>query len=262
MKVMAETGLSGPDVIVGTPLCRRTAFVLDKFLSNQQEIQKACPGCSLILATEEPDFVAELKEQIARYNLRGEVIAFEVVKPDYARSLVWNIAWGREAIRQYTLSQGAEYVLLLDSDMTYDPSVISIMKEKTGGFDVVSSGYQLTHWGGWGFGCGCLLINRETLNKITFRCFEFKNGQVIYEDNSLDMDLFACRARVRRGIFVSIKHYLNREEYFATEPRPMGWFRTLTNSSVARYMIVRMGIMVKYNISYKLHTSCMPYFML
>jgi hypothetical protein len=254
MRAMTETSLSKLNVIVGTPLCRRTAFVLDRFLANQREIQQAYPGCALILATEEPYFVTELKEQIDRYNLRGEAIAFEVVKPDYARSPVWNVAWGREVMRQYALSRGAEYLLCLDSDMTYDPSVISIMKEKIQGFDVVSSGYQLTHWGGWGFGTGCLLINRETLNKITFRCFEFKNGQVIYEDNSLDMDLFACRARVRRGIFVSVKHYEDREHYYAIEPRPMGWFRALTNSSLVRYMIVRMGIMFRYNIAYKLHT--------
>jgi hypothetical protein len=251
---MAETSLSKSDVIVGTPLCRRTAFVLDKFLSNQQEVQRAYPNCHLILATEEPDFFDELREQIDRYNLRGEAITFEVVKPDYARSPAWNIACGREALRQYALSQGTEYLLFLDSDMTYDPSAISIMKEKTQGFDVVSSGYQMTHWGGWGFGCGCLLINRETLNKITFRCFEFKNGQVIYEDNSLDMDLFARRARVRRGIFVSIKHYEDREHYYAIETRPMGWFRALTNSSLVRYILIRTSILMRYNIANKLHT--------
>ncbi len=28
------------DVIIGTPICRRTAYILDKLLLNQQEIQK------------------------------------------------------------------------------------------------------------------------------------------------------------------------------------------------------------------------------
>lgn len=242
-----------PEVIVGAPLCQRTAFVLDKFLSNQREIQQAYPNCELILATEEPDFVDELRERIDRYNLRGDAIAFEVVKPEYAKSRVWSIAWGREAMRQYTLSQGAEYLLCFDSDMVYEPSVISIMKEKILGFDVVSSGYQLPRYGGWGFGGGCVLINRETLNKITFRCYEFKSGRRLSEDAVLDMDLFRCRARVKKGIFASIKHYVNSQEYYGIDPQPMGWFRTLTNSLLVRYMIIRIGVLVKHNIAGKLH---------
>lgn len=251
---MVALRMNRPDVIVGAPLCRRTSFVLDKFLSNQQEIQQAYPDCSLVLATEEPDFVAELKKQIDLHHLRGDAIAYEVLKPEYARSRVWSVAWGREAIRQYMLSQGAEYLLSLDSDMTYEPSVISIMKGKIQGFDVVSSGYQLPRYGAWGFGGGCVLINRETLNKITFRCFEFENGWVIAEDESLDMDLFAYHARVKKGIFVPIKHYYkDSEQYYAIEPQPMGWFRTVTNSLVVRYMLARMGILLKRSIAGQLH---------
>jgi hypothetical protein len=242
-----------PDVVVGAPICRRSAFILDEFLSNQQEIQQAYPDSILIFATEEPDFVAELKEQIDRYNLRGEVIVFDLVKPDYARSRVWGVAGGREAMRQYTLALGAEYFLSLDSDMTYDPSVISIMKEKIQGFDVVSSGYQLPRYGAWGFGGGCVLINRKTLNKIIFRCFEFENGYRLAEDESLDMDLFTRRARVKKGIFVPIKHYTDSGKYYAIEPRPMGWFRKLTNSLVVRYTLARMSILFKRNIAGQLH---------
>ena len=245
--------MNRPDVTVGAPLCRRTSFVLDKFLSNQQEIQQAYPHCSLILATDEPDFVAELREQIGHYNLKGEVIAYETVKPGYARSRVWSIACGREALRQYALSQGAEYLLSLDSDMVYEPSVISVMKEKIQGFDVVFSGYRSRRWDVWVLGGGCLMINRKILNKITFRCYEFKNSQVIYEDELLDVDLFSCRARVKKGIFVPIKHYKDREQYYAIEPQPMGWFRTLTNHPLLRYILIRMGILVKYNIARKLY---------
>jgi hypothetical protein len=242
-----------PDVVVGAPLCRRTAFILDEFLSNQQEIQQAYPDCILVLATEEPDFVAELKKQIDRYNLKGEVIVFELLKPDYARSRVWGVAGGREAIRQYTLSLGAEYFLSLDSDMTYAPSVIRIMKEKIQGFDVVSSGYQLPRYGAWGFGGGCVLINRKTLGKIIFRCYEFKRGYAITEDEVLDLDLFTRHARVKKGIFVSIKHYTDSGQYYAIEPRPMGWFRKLTNTLVVRYVLVRMSILFKRNIAGRLH---------
>jgi hypothetical protein len=245
--------VANPGVIAGTPICRRTAFALDRFLASQREIQLAYLDCELILATEEPDFVAELREQIAHYHLRGDAIAFELVKPEYARSRVWAIAGGREAIRQYTLRRGAEYLLSLDSDMTYDPSVISVMKEKISGFDVVSSGYVLPRYGGWGFGSGCVLIKAKTLAKIKFRCYEFKSGYAITEDEWLDVDLFTCRARVKKGIFAPIRHYVANGQFYAIEPQPMGWLRRLTNSILVRYVLVRMSVLIGFNIAGYLH---------
>jgi len=132
-----------PDVIVGVPICRRTSFVLDKFLANQREIQTAYLGCRLVLATDEPDFVEELKEQIRLHSVRGDVIAYETTKPDYARSRFWAVACGREALRQYALSSGGEYFLSLDSDMVYAPSVIGTMKDKMKCHDVAISGYSM-----------------------------------------------------------------------------------------------------------------------
>jgi len=134
------------DVIVGVPICRSTSFVLDGFLANQHEVQTAYPGCRLVLATDEPDFVAELKEQIRLHSVRGDVIAYETTRPHYARSRFWAVACGREALRQYALSSGGEYFLSLDSDMVYAPSVIVTMKEKMKRHDVVMSGYSMK-WG-------------------------------------------------------------------------------------------------------------------
>jgi hypothetical protein len=238
---------------VGAPICRRTAFALDKFLANQQEIQQAYPDCELVLATEEADFVDELKERIARYNLRGDAIFFELVRPAKARHWVWAVAGGREAIRQYTLSRGAGYLLCLDSDMTYAPSVISLMKEKIEGFDVVSSGYKLPRYGAWGFGGGCVLINRKTLAKIKFRCYEFKSGYAITEDEWLDVDLFTSRARVKKGIFVPIRHYTESGQYYTIEPQPVGWLRRVSNSLPVRYILVRMSVLFGFNIGGSLH---------
>jgi glycosyltransferase involved in cell wall biosynthesis len=245
--------MSKPDVIVGAPICRRTAFALDKFLDNQREIQQAYPGGELVLATEEPDFVDELKERIVRYHLRGDAIAFELVRPANARHWAWAVAGGREAIRKYALSRGVDYLLCFDSDMTYDPSVISIMKEKIRGFDVVSSGYRLPRYGAWGFGGGCVLINRKTLNKIKFRCYEFKSGFAITEDEWLDVDLFSCRARVKKGIFVPIRHYTESGQYYAIKPQPVGWLRRLANRPLVRYILVRMSVLFGFNIAGKLH---------
>jgi hypothetical protein len=250
--MMAESSLSKSDVIVGTPVCRRTSFVLDKFLSNQQEIQQAYPGCRLVLATDEPDFVAELRQQTGRYRLKGEVITYETVKPDYARSRLWSIACGREALRRYALSQGAEYLLFFDSDMVYGPSVISIMKEKLHGFDVVFSGYRKPPRGVWDFSAGCVMINRQILAKIPFRCYEFENGEAFFEDELFYMDLFKYHARVNKGIFVSIKHYRNSQEYYAIEPQPVGWFQTLTSTLLARYIVTRMNLLVRYHMDQRL----------
>ena len=242
-----------PEVIMGAPICRRTAFALDKFLANQQEIQRAYPDCWLVLATEEPDFVAELRERIAQYNLRGDAIAFELVRPDYARHWSWAVAGGREAIRQYALSKGADYLLCLDGDMTYAPSVISIMKEKGRGFEVVSSGYMLPRYGGWGFGGGCVLINSQTLSKIIFRCYEFKGGYAITEDEWLDVDLFTSHARVKKGVFVPIRHYIEGGQYYAIEPQPVGWLRQLANRPLVRHILVRVSLLFGLNIAGWLH---------
>jgi hypothetical protein len=242
-----------PDVILGTPLCRRTAFVLDKFLSNQQEIQQAYPDCSLVLATDEPDFVAELEEQIKLYHLRGEVIGYKTVKPDYARSRIWSVTCGREALCRYALSQGAEYLLCLDGDMVYESSVISIMKTKIQSFDVVYSGFRLRPDGSLGFGSSCLMLNRKMLSKITFRCYEFKNGEEIDDGEALVLELLRCHARFNKGIFVSVRHYMNRHECYASEPQPLGWFRILANRPLVRYILIRMSILARYNIPLKLH---------
>ena len=240
--------MSEIDVIMGTPICRRASFVLDKFLSNQREIQQAYPGCALILATDEPDFVTELKEQVNLHRLRGEVITYETLRPDYAKSKIWSIAAGREALRQYVLSQGAEYLLFQDGDMVYETSVVSTMKSKIKGFEVVYSGYRLPPYGVWTFGGGCLMINRKILSKIAFRCFEFKNGQIINEDTAFDMDLISHHARVNTGIFLSIKHYVNSQEYYAIEPQPVGWFRALTKNLLLRYVLTKISILARFNI--------------
>lgn len=243
----------GFDVLIGTLICRRTSYVLDIFLANQKEIQQAYAACRLILATDEPDYVSELKELLNQYNLKGDVITYETVKPDYARNRIWSIACGREAERQYVLSYGAKYLLFLDADMTYDPTVVNVLKAKIQGFNAAYSGYMGKENGSWGFGAGCLFINQETLSRIIFRCYEFKNGTVIGEEDLLDIDLFSNHLRSIKGIFVPIRHYRNRREYLAITPGPVSWFRKVANNLLVRYILIRTSILVKYNIQNSLH---------
>ena len=125
------------NVVVGAPVYRQGAYVIDKFMANQQEIQRAYPFSELVLATNEADLVRDLEHLLRRWELRGRVITYETVKPDYARHRVWNIACGREAIRQYMLSQTeARYYMSMDVDMVYDPAVATSisrrMEESTG----------------------------------------------------------------------------------------------------------------------------------
>jgi hypothetical protein len=254
MRVTNETSPSKPDVIVGTPLCRRTSFVLDKLLSNQREIQQAYPDCRLVLATDEPDFVAELKQQIKHYRLKGEVIAYKTVRPDYARSRLWSITCGREAIRKYALSQEVKYLLFVDGDVVFEPTMLSILKDRIRGYDVLWSGYRFPPKGDLRFAAGCLMINHNILSKIPFRCCEFSNNEIIFEDELFDAGLFKHRARVNKGIFLFAKHYASRNEYVATEPQKVSWFRKLTNSQLVRFLIVTASLAIRHNIPGKLHT--------
>ncbi len=134
--------------------------------------------------------------------------------------------------------------------MVYEPSVIAILKEQIQHFDVVKSGYELP--GAWGFGAGCMMLEKGTLDKITFRCYEFKNGAVLQEDEVIDMDLFSCRARGRKGMFVSSKHNKDGLTGKAMEPRQIGWFRALTNSLLLRYLLVKASILFRKNIPARL----------
>ena len=245
--------MSRPEVITGTPICRRAAFVLDKFLANQREIQRAYHDCRLVMATDEPDFVDELEEQIKRHHLKGEVITYETVKPDYARSRIWSVTCGREAIRQYALLQGAEYLLCLDGDMVYESSLISIMKSKIKGFDVAYSGFRFRRYGTFGFGTSCFMINRKILSKMTFKCYEFRNGQELDDGESIFLELFRYRAKLNKGFFLPIKHYRNSQEYYAVEPQPMRWYETLTHIQLVRYMLTMAAVLTRYNIARKLH---------
>jgi len=241
------------NVVIGTPIHRQGAYALDEFLSNQREIQQSYPSSELILATCEYDFVKELEGLVSLWKLRGTVVPYEVVKPDYARSNIWNIACGREAIREYTLSQTqARYLFFLDADMTLEPSAIETMEKEIQGYDAVFSGYPLQRYGIALAGAGCMMLTRGVLEKIRFRCYEFKNGEVIFEDNVLEMDLFRLGSRIKKGFFLSVKHYITATEARLITPQPLGLLRGMANSAFARYGLIKTSIMIQRNIPWKL----------
>lgn len=246
--------LNKVDVIVGVPICKRASYVLGKFLANQQEIQRAYPGCMLVFATNEPEFIAELREQISYYNLNSKVISYETIKPAYARSRIWNIACGRDALRKYTLISGAQYLLFFDSDMTFDPNVINIMKIQIHNHDVIHSAYLLRYFGVAATGLGCSMITRKTLEQVRFRCIEFNNGQFIDEGNLFEMDLFSLRKRVRRGFFMQISHFETEDMERTIYRKPMGLIKRLANLLLIRYLLTKASILIKHDIPGKLQT--------
>ena len=240
------------DIVIGAPISRQASYLIDKFLSNQKDIQRAYPSSQLVLATSEHDFIPDLELRLDS-SLRAKVIHYEVAKPDHARSRLWDIAGCREAIRRYTLSQtAAKYLLFLDADMVFDPSVVAVLRREIQGHDAVFSGYHLRDHGLGLAGNGCVMLNRSTLEKLEFRCYEFKNGEVIFEDNVLEMDLFRLRLRVKKGFFVPITHHMSPNESRHTEPQPLGLARRLANWPPARYALIRASIALHYNIPWKL----------
>ena len=241
------------NVVVGTPIYRQGAFIIDKFLSNQKEIQQSYPSSELVLATVEDDFADELEKLISFWELNGKVIRYQTTKPDYARSKLWNVACGRETIRQYTLLQTeASYLLFLDADMTFDPNVIEVMEREIEGYDALYSGYAQRDFGISLTGLGCTMITRDTLEKIRFRCREFKNGEVIPEDELFAIDVMGLGSRIKRGFFLATSHYKSENEAGCIGPHPLGVLRKITTSRFVRYGLIRANIMARHDVTGRL----------
>lgn len=241
------------NVLIGTPVYRDGAYVLDKFLSNQEQIQRQSPSCELVFATCESDYLTELENLVKQYQLRATVIHFEVIKPDYAKSRFWNIAGGREAIRRYLLSRPEfDGLLFLDADMTFDPTVVDIMVKELNGYDVVFSGYKARVCGTALTGAGCLIMTRKILQKIKFRCYEYKNGKGISEDNVLEVDLFRIGARIKKGFFLAIDHYTRSNPLTHIEPRKVRFLTRIRTSPFFRYCVIKTDMLLRFNLSWKL----------
>jgi len=239
------------DVIIGTTVVRKAAFAFNKFMQNQKEIQENYLQSKLVIATDEPDFAEELKEYLKTYRIKGDIVIYKTEKPDYAKDRIWSIACGREAIRKYALKSNADYLFSVDADMIHDPQVINIIKKEIEGYDVVQSGYRLhsKELNAIGFGLTSAFIGREILENIRFGCYEFKNHQVIDDGEVFERDLVRARAKIKKGIFLKINHYISKNEMIPIEPQNLTFFQKITTLPLLRYILITLSIILKHDIS-------------
>ena len=244
--------MSQINVVIGTTAVRKSSFALGHFLQNSFEILSNNRDSELVIATDEFDFVGELELLLREYQLRGRVILYDTEKPGHAKNRrIWSMTCGREAIRKYTLSTDASYLLSLDADMTYEPKIIDTLKREISGYDVVQSGYMMRSktLNALGFGLGCSLIRRDVLKKIEFRCLEFKTGHIIEEGNAFEMDLVGRGLKIKKGIYLSINHYSSDEEVIPITPSNLTRFQKITTYPLIRYILLQLSIILKFDIA-------------
>lgn len=235
-------------VLIGTTIVRKSGYILDKFLQNQKEIQNNFADAELVIATDEADFVDDLKSQFKKHKLKGEILFYETEKPDYARDRNWSMAAGRDKCRQCAVDNNFDFLLVVDTDMIYDNSLIQILIAVSNRYDIVQSGYRSKHNSRIGFG-GCNLIGKELLKKIKFCCAEFKNGYIVEEGNMFEYDSFRKGAKIRKGVFVEIEHYSSPTEKVFINSMKLSLRKRFIIQPVIRYLIIGLSLYFKRNIS-------------
>jgi hypothetical protein len=62
------------------------------------------------------------------------------------------------------------------------------------------------------------------------------------------MDLFRCGCHIKKGIFVSLDHYIDSTESRHINPTKVSLFKTVFNNAFIRYCLIRISMMIHYNI--------------
>jgi hypothetical protein len=240
-------------VVIGSPIDRQHAYVLDKFISSQVLIQKAYPNSILVMATSEKDYAPELVKKLNAAGLTARVLTHTAEKPPGARHWIWDVVSGREAIRCFAVSQPeADLLFFLDADTLCPADSVSRLIVNMSGFDVVYNGYALRQGGTGLAGAGCVMMRRPIFERIVFRCVEFSGGDVVFEDNLLEMDLFTMRARVKKGFFIAIDHYQSAIDYQHTSAQQLGRMRALINRPLLRFLLIKVSLALRVNIPWRL----------
>ncbi|AIG97475.1 Glycosyl transferase family 2 [Archaeoglobus fulgidus DSM 8774] len=237
--------------IIGVPINPKTAYILDKFLKNQEEIQKrSATEVNTIFATEDVTFAEKLRKILQKYSINHEIITFEPNRPKNAKDRIWNIVLARNAIRDYFLKSKAEYLIFMDADMIFEPEIVNkLIKIAEKGYDVVYNGYldrgnpngiNLTGFGG-------TLIKRWVMEKVRFRCKE-KNGRVVDEGVFFEFDLVKIGAKVYRGFIAYSEHHDPKRPPSICHPRELKLSERIRNDIRFRFISHAISIPLCYDI--------------
>jgi len=234
--------------IIGVPINAKTDYILDRFLKNQEEIQKAFNGeIETVFATEDELFAQKLKKVLKNYKINSNVITFKPNRPKNAKDRIWNIVLARNAIREY-------YLIFMDADMIFDPEIVNkLIKIAEKGYDVVYNGYldrgnpngiNLTGFGG-------TLIKRWVMEKVRFRCKE-RNGRVIDEGVFFEFDLVRIGAKVFRGFISYSEHHDPKRPPSVCYPRELKLSERIRNNPYFRFLFHLISIPLCYDILWHL----------
>lgn len=226
-----------PKVIIGIPINRRSVYLLNKFLFNQEEIQKRSSSeLKLVFSTEDRDYGSELQKSLDRTSLNYSLLIFEVEKPEWARDRIWALTQAREVIRKYCIENDSQYLIFLDSDMTFDPDLVNILIDKAmEGFDVVYNCYFLKNGRITFNGFGGTLISRDIYREVPFRCYETADHRAVIDEGFyFEMDLLRRNAKIFSGILCRSDHYSSPGASLRLEPRPLSRLERIKSSYFLR----------------------------
>ncbi|MEM5831674.1 MAG: glycosyltransferase [Candidatus Aenigmatarchaeota archaeon] len=186
-------------ILIGSPISKESAYALDKFIKNQEEIYKKTKHeCLTVFASEDIKKLPVKNKNFVLINFKP------IIK---GKDRVWKIVGARNAIREYFLSKDFDYLVFLDSDMAFEPEIINKLVEKAKeGYDVVYNIYRLKNGQVAYSGFGGTLIKRWVMEKVKFRCYE-DNKIVVDEINCFKKDLLRIKAKIWRGLVAKSIHY-------------------------------------------------------
>lgn len=211
-------------VIVGIPINQHSGYMLEKFLSNQEEIQeKSQYTLKLVFSTEDREFIPKLEDHLINTSLDYAILPFEVEKPEWTKDRIWALTQAREKIRKYCTLHNLSGLIFLDADMTFDPGIVNILMNKAcEGYNIVYKYYLLKNGRVTFNGFGGTFISRSIFQNIPFRCYESRNNKwVIDEGFFFEMDLLRRNARIFLGILCFSVHYSIDGSTGTLEKRPL-----------------------------------------
>jgi hypothetical protein len=225
------------DIIIGVPVYAGKSYVFSKFIENQIKIKNSTTfKTKIIFSTEDPDFASQLENQLKNTELDYSIVIF--YRDPELNYQINNITLARESIRQEFLKTSAKFLAFIDSDLTFNINLLSILINKLNNYDVIYNSYLLHNNKVCNNGLGTCIIKREVLAKIKMRCSIFlKPYMYIDEGYYFEMDTLHAGFKIVQGAFVTSCHYSSNTEIHRLEPREKNRWEKTVHSRLARYSL-------------------------